>query len=311
MPRCSAFTPCGLLRLEDAEPLAESIYRTAVASYGGQLSTEDGSRMDAHLYAQSIEIAAARTTLLQAGAEVLPSGVLAMLATREAEYGVVPSPADTVSQRRGVLAARKLLPIEPTQTNIEIALASAVGDAFVEFRTTATDDATMWPTTADDPALLFAAAATPRKLVQITDAVVPGSQTVTYADVPVPMSPQPAPPTDVLVGDVLLVDPANPGRSERVTVTAAGVGTFTATFTSAHDDDALATTASFPQWQSTKRHALVVLTPAGAADPETRRKVHDVMVRAARGVSTWAITSGGPFILDQSLMNLHLFDAIP
>ena len=311
MPRCSAWTPCGLLKLEDAEPLAEAIYRTSVAAYGGQLSADDGSRLDAHLYAQAIEIAAARTTLLQAGAEASPSSALAMLAEREREYGVIPSPTDTVSQRRGVLAARKLLPIEPTQTNIEIALRAAIGDAFVESRTTAVDDAVLWPATADDPALLFAAAATPRKLVQLTDAVMPGAQTVTYADVPVPMSPQPAPPTDVLVGDVLLVDPGNRLRAERVTVTAASAGTFTATFANAHDDGALATTASFPQWQSTKRHSLVVLTPAGAADPETRRKVNDVMARVARGVSTWAITSGGPFILNQSLMNLHLFAALP
>lgn len=311
MPHCSAFTPCGLLKLEDAEPLAEAIYRTSVASYGGQLSTEEGSRLDAHLYAQSIEIAAARTTLLQAGAEVLPSGVLSQLAEREREYGVIPSPGDTVSDRRGVLAARKLLPIGPTQTNIEIALQAAVGDAFVEYRTTTTAAATKWPTTASDPALLFAAASTPRKLVRLTDAVMPGAQTVTYADVPVPLSPQPTPPTDVLVGDVLLVDPGNSGRSERVTVTGVGVGTFTATFVNAHDLGALATSGSYPQWQSTKRHALVVLTAAGAAAPETRRKVHDVMARAARGVSTWAITSGGPFILNQSLMNLHLFAAIP
>lgn len=307
----SAFAPYGLADYSANEPLAEAIYRSSVASYGGQLSTEEGSRLDAHLYAQSIAIAAARTTLLQAGGEVLPSGVLSQLAEREREFGVIPAASDTVTERRGVLAARKLLPIEPTQTNVEIALASAVGDAFVAYRTTAVDDATQWPTTPTDPALLFAADATPRKLVQLTDAAMPGSQTVSYADVPLPLSPQPAPPTDVLVGDVLLVDPQNPGRSERVTVTAAGVGTFTATFTNAHDVGALATSASFPQWQSTKRHALVVLTAAGAADPETRRKVHDVMVRAARGVSTWAITSGGPFILNQSLMNLHLFAAIP
>jgi len=311
MPHCSAFTPCGLLRLEDAEPLAESIYRSSVASYSGQLSTEEGSRLDAHLYAQSIAIAAARTTLLQAGAEVLPSGALAMLAEREREYGVVPAAGDTVSDRRGVLAARKLLPIEPTQTNVELALRSALGDAFVAYRTTDVDDAVMWPAAADDPALLFAAASTPRKLVKLTTAVMPGSHVVTYADVPVPMSPQPAPPTDVLVGDVLLVDPGNSARSERVTVTAAGVGAFEATFANAHDDGSLATTASFPQWQSTKRHSLVVLTAAGAADPETRRKANDVMARAARGVSTWAVTSGGPFLLNQSLLNLHLFAAIP
>ncbi len=311
MPHCSAWTPCGLLTLSDEKPLAQAIYESSAAAYGGQISTEEGSRLDAHLYAQSIAIAAARTTLLQAGGEVLPAGALAFLAEREREYGVIPAAGDTVSDRRGVLASRKLLPIEPTQTNVEIALSSAVGDAFVAYLTTSSSAATKWPSAANATQLLFAAASTPRKLVALADGVMPGAQTITYADVPMPLSPQPAPPTDVLVGDVLLVDPNNPGRSERVTVSAVGVGTFTGTFANAHDAGCLAMTESFPQWQSTKRHALVVLTAAGAADPETRRKVHDVMVRAARAVSTWSITSGGPFVLNQSLLNQHLFSALP
>lgn len=311
MPHCSAFAPCGLLELTSAKPLAETIYDASVASYGGQIATGEGSRLEAHLYAQAIEVAAARTTLLQAGREILPSGVLAMLTERERELGIVPPAGDTVAQRRGVIAARSRLPIAPTQTNVENALRDVLGSDFLEFLTVAEADAVKWPTTATATQLHFADTSTAIKLVSITDGAMPGTQTVAYADVPLPLSPQPAAPTNILAGDVLLVDAGQYDRAETVTVTAAGVGTFTATFASAHDAGCFATTASFPQWQSTKRTALVVTTATAAADPVKRGKVHDILRRMLRGVTTWAITPGGPFVLNQSLLDVHLFDVLP
>lgn len=310
MPHCSAFTPCGLLALSAAKPLAETIYDAAVASYGGQVATGEGSRLEAHLYAQAIEVAAARTTLLQAGAEVLPSGVLAMISEREREYGIVPPDGDTVAERRGVIAARTRLPIEPTPSNLINALRDVLGAEFIEVRTVAEADAVKWPTSVTATQLHFADSATPIKVVRLTDAVMSGTHSVPYADVPLPLSPQPAAPVDVLAGDVFLVDAGQFDRAETVTVAAAGTGTFTATFSSAHDAGCIATTSSFPQWQSTKRTVLCVVTSRAAADPVARGKVHDILRRMLRIVTTWAITPGGPFVLDQSLLDVHLFAAI-
>lgn len=291
-------------------PLAESIYDASVASYGGQVSTDEGSRLAAHLYAQSIEVAAARATLLAAGREVLPLGALAMLPERERELDIVPPAGDTVTERRGVVAARSRLPIEPTQANVENALRDVLAAAFTAYRQVAVTDAVAWPPDAGDRQLNLQLPTVPLKFVRVVVATMPGARTVSYQDVPLPLSPQPSAATDVLVGDVLLVEPENSARSEAVAVTAVGAGTFTATFSYAHDAWCLATTAPFPQWHSTKRTALVVATAAAAADPETRRKVHEIMARMARAVSTWSITPGGPFVLDQSLLDVHLFGAL-
>lgn len=297
MPKLSAFTPLGLLRLSSAPSEAEKIYRAKVAALGGQLSVDDGSRMDAHLYAQSIGEAAARETLRQAWRECLPSGAFAMLPVREREYDVVSGPDDTIMDRRGVLAARRLLPVGCSQVNVENALRSALGDDFLVYRTTPESEAVDWPTAISATELNLQTPSVPRKIVRLWQPVAPGSQQVIYVIVTQPASPAPAPSEELLVGDTLLVQPENSMLSERVTVTDVqnvfGVRLFfTATFAKAHDQYCYATTAPFPQWISTKRHALIVLTASAAADPEKRRKVNELMARMAREVSTWAITDG-------------------
>lgn len=310
MPHCSAWTPCGLLTLSDEKPLAQAIYESSAAAYGGQISTEEGSRLDAHLYAQAIGLAAASATIQHAAAQAFPSGLLEMLPVRERELQIVPGPTDTVAERRAVVAARRRLPLPPTRTNIENALRDVLGDDFLELRTTSAAGAFVWPASASATQLHFAAPNAPIKYARLADAVTPGARTVPYQSVSLPMSPQPAPSPDILVDDVLLVDPENSARSETVTVTAANAGAFTATFTQAHDEGCLATTASLPQWQSSKRASLIIVSASAARDPVKRAKVDDIMRRMARAVSTWSITSGGPFKVGRGRLGVTTIGAI-
>ncbi len=136
-----------------------------------------------------------------------------------------------------------------------------------------------------------------RKNIRILDLVVAtGSQTVRYDS----FNPEEAretgdlPRTQLIVGDVLVVDPVSNLQIERITVTGIdAIGTlwrtFIGTFTKAHSADVPATTMSFPYWRSTKRHNLIVLTDVAALDAETRRKANEWCARLLRGSSTWSL----------------------
>jgi hypothetical protein len=67
-----------------------------------------------------------------------------------------------------------------------------------------------------------------------------------------------------------------------------------ATFNNPHSAGALASNMAYPYWLSTKRFNLVVLEATAAADPETRRKINELLDRMVRAVSTWAIVQEDP-----------------
>lgn len=300
MPLCSSFNPLGMLALSSKPSQAELIYRSIVASYGGpgkNFTFDKGSRQDATAYAQAMGIARARLTLQRAGNQLDPRLVGEMAGYREQEYGLVPGASDTMQQRRGALASRKLLPLGSNQTNTENALRDLLGAGFVSLRTTPVADAVTWPLALGDSPMNMQRPEAPRKLVRLIApvATLGAPLAVAYSQITTPLVPGSAPVT-LLNGDVVVVDPANNSQAERVTVSAVTPSMFTATFTKSHDAGALATTGSFPWWESTKRHSLVIVTAAVAASSEWRRKIHELMQRLARGVSTWDITDGaGPF----------------
>jgi len=70
------------------------------------------------------------------------------------------------------------------------------------------------------------------------------------------------------------------------------------------------TTAPFPYWVSSKRHNVIVLKAAAAADPEKRRQVNELLGRMLRGVSTWDIAAestpghAGPFKVGEGLLGV-------
>ncbi len=109
-------------------------------------------------------------------------------------------------------------------------------------------------------------------------------------------------------GDVVVIEPENPDRAERVTLADAfdsdGSGPYflQLTPTNPHAAGVSILRAPFPMWAGSKRHSLVILAEADAEDPETRRLAQWLMERYARGTSTWDIAganvgdlTAGPF----------------
>ncbi len=273
-----------------------------VASLGGNYDVSVGSRAEAWCYATAKRMGHLRYLLEHAGRQIDPTCVSEMMADREREYGIIPGPLDTMPTRRATLAARKMLSRGARRESVEDALRTILGSAFVAYRVTSPGEILAWPTSLGDQPMNLQIPSVPRKLVRITSTVSIGlgaPQSVTYATVD-PVS------GTLAVGDHVVVDPEISGITETVTVAAATSTTFTATFNNAHTGGFLGSTSPYPLWVSNQRDSLIIITALTALDPETRRKVNELMQRMARGISTWSIvqqtsTNGaGPFVLDTS-----------
>jgi hypothetical protein len=312
MPFLSAFTPLGLLACSSSPSYAEQFYRAQVDAYGGQYRLEEGDHMEATIFARSIVLGATKRLLEHAGDQVNPQKAFECLERREDEYGAIPTPYQSLAERRRILSILRRLPKLNTTVNIATALTEILGDAFVAIRPTPTADAVQYPTNGGDQPMNFLPAATEPKNIRILDTIsILGSQTVRYEafDPDEPLDDDDLSRTRLLVGEKIVVDPAHNMQIERVEVTAvgtqAGYRTFTGTFTKAHDANTPATMAPFPYWISTKRHNLIILSDAGIVDAETRRKANEWCNRLLRGVSTWNLCGQsaagvlGPFKVEE------------
>ena len=319
MPFLSAFTPLGLLTCSSTPSHAEKFYRAQVDLLGGQYRLEEGDHMEATIYARAICLGVTKRLLQHAGDQVVPVKAAECLPYREEEYGSFPTTYDSLAERRARLALYRLLPKQSTTVNVTTALRAILGDAFVGIRPTPYVEAVVEPANCGDQPMNLQRAESDRKNIRILDNVsILGSQTVQYDSLN-PEDPRETgtvfPRTQLIVGDVLVVDPTQNLQIERVTVTAVGTygsiaRTFTGVFTKAHDANVPATTMPFPYWRSTKRHSLIILTDAGALDAETRRKANEWCARLLRGVSTWSLAGEtaagvtGPWRVDEGIIGV-------
>ena len=311
MPLLSCFTPCGMLTLSSEPSHAQPIYETMIASLGGAFKVTQGTHIEASIYARAMALAELRYLLEHAGGQVTAAGLDEMLGLREEEYEVVPGPADTLAERRAVIAARKLLSRGARRESIEGALSALLGSLFVGLRACPPAEILNTPTTLGDQPANLQLPTVRRCLYRLTTAISTGlgaPQSVAFTAV----DPPGAVP---LVGDVIVIEPEIDGITERVTVTAVAGSTLTATFTNPHTAAALATSAPYPYWTGTQRASLIFVTDAAAIDPETRRKLNELLERMMRAPSTWAIVQGtgasaGPFTLDASPLDATPFDAL-
>lgn len=87
-----------------------------------------------------------------------------------------------------------------------------------------------------------------------------------------------------------------------------------AKFANAHDIGASLETRNFPWLRSQVRTNLFVVKAAVAADPETRRRIHELARKLLRGVSTWAIVRDDcntvPFTLGTSPLGAAPFATV-
>ena len=305
MPLFSAFTKFGNgFSFSGAPAHGETIFRSMLSNIGVEsLSTEEGTRMRAFCYAQAMHAARILHTLEHAGFQLDPLKVCEMLALREGEYGLVPGPYDSIDDRRAALAARKLAPRGGDFNNIKNALLTLVGDPFVQYIPTAWADATVYPTNLGDQPMNLAPANRLPKVATLTSNISLGlgaPQWVHYTQTdlqPVPDST--SAPSTLLVGETIVVDPGHNVLHEAVTILdlrelIPGATELRATFNNPHSAGALVSNLPYPYWLSTKRFNLVVLEAASAADPETRRKINELLSRMVRAVSTWAIVQEDP-----------------
>jgi hypothetical protein len=306
MPLFSAFTKFGNGFTFSSTPShGERIYRNMISSIGVQsLSTEEGTRMRAWCYAGAMMAARVRYTLEHAGYQLDPLKVTEMLPLREAEYGIVPGPHDSIDDRRAVLAARILAQKGGDFNNIKNALLALLGDSFVQYIPTAYADAVVYPANIGDQPMNLVTPDRLPKLLTIVPTISLGlgaPQWVQYE--PVDLSPSvpdaDAQPTDVFVGETFTVEPGHNLLQERIEVLdvrelVPGFLELQATFNNPHSAGTLATNMPYPYWLSTKRFNLAVLESSAAADAETRRKTNELLARMVRVVSTWDICQEDP-----------------
>ena len=285
----------------------EQIYNSLVSSLGGNYAVAPGSRQDAWCYALAMGAARAWYAMERGGNQAWAAHIGELLAVKEAEYGIIPGPNDTIAERHAVLAARMLAPVAGTYGNIVAALTALLGDDFIEYRPTDKADAVMWPTTCGAQPMNLQLETVPRHLLELIDPPTIGLGGPCEVEYRL-LDPEPLFDattsrfsSPVEVGEVLVLEPANLTLSERVTVTAVRRTDpenpfltqffFTAIITKPHHPGDLATSMPWPLWVSDQANSLIIVTEAAALDPEKRRKVHDLMGRMAKGVSTWSITA--------------------
>ncbi len=311
MPLPSAFTPTGLFELSSDPGHAEAIYDTMIASLGGAFNVTVGTHVEASIYARAMALAELRYLLEHAGDQITAAGLDEMLGLREEEYEVVPGPSDTLAERRAVIAARKLLSRGARREAVEAALSALLGSAFVGLRACPPAEIVNTPVTLGSQPANLQLPTVRRCLYRLTTAISIGigtPQSVAFTAV----DPPGAVP---LVGDALVIEPEIDGIAERVSVTAVASGSLTATFNNPHTAACLATSAPFPYWTGTQRASLIFVDDMAAIDPETRRKVHELMERITRATSTWAVVQGtgasaGPYTLDVSPLDATPFTAL-
>lgn len=306
MPLTSAFTPPGHFAFSSKPAHGQSIYETLRANFGDVFLTDfDGSLQQARLYAQAMCLASSQYQLDRALNNRTPEKATELLGVLEHDYQVIPSPRSTLEQRRAYLTAFQQVTRGNRREAMEDALRTLLGSDFLEYRTTQRADIVTTPANPGTVGV-FAAAGAKKKVFRLNAAIY-----LTGVEVECPITPMGG--TEFpLAGETYCVDPDPRRNIEQILVTdAAGppFNTITTTFTKSHEFGTLAA-RPHPYWISNQRVDTVVVTLAAATDPETRRKINEIMARLTRGVSQWSIINDlGVFTPDVD--GLDLPDIVP
>ena len=311
MPRFSAFNPFGQLRFSGRASHSELIYKEIVAALGGGENYTDDfdSLAMARAYANAMAFGRLKYALERAGSQFRPSRVLELLPELEAEYGLVPEPGASIAQRRAELVVAAWIARGARRTNVEAVLAQLFGEGTVQYLTVALADVAM---SLGSPAQrgIYVKPGTPRMAFKLNAAAVRTNVPVTVqATLVAGDGVAPA------VGSRIVIDPADHGRVEAVTVTAVTlVGsllTLTATFTKAHIAGTVLVTGRHPNIVTNKRHNLFVVSADDVRSNRMRRRLDRAAYRLLRGVSTWSVTDGsGPFKVGVGRLGITTIGAV-
>lgn len=310
MPRFSIFTPLGHLRFSRLPAIGKRLFDLGAASLGDsrpgtpKIERANNGFVFAWLYAWSMTLGSVYLLQERAGQQWDPERVTDLLELQERERGSIPQAGWTVGQRRAQLARMRRLIQDISANGVRNALAALLGGAFLAYVPTAKDDAVNWPVTLGDSPMLLALPSLQRRVATLTSTIasVGSPVTATYTERATGAEWR------LSAGDEVVIEPENPDRAERVTLTAAfdtdGSAPYYLTFTPTkpHATGVCILRAPFPFWAGSKRHSLVILSAEGAEDAESRRLAQWLMERYARATSTWDIAganddgvSAGPF----------------
>ncbi|HEY3254600.1 MAG TPA: hypothetical protein VGJ91_11650 [Polyangiaceae bacterium] len=304
MPYPSRFTPYGMLSYSSRQTHARAIYDVLVEGVGDSFDTDPDGLEAARLYATAMVLGSAQYQLDRAGNNRRPLKATELLGLLEKDYQIVPAPDATLNERRRELAARARISKGNRRGAMEYALRTLLGDDFIEFRTVSVAQAVSSPA---EPAAIgaYPPRGTAKKTLRIA---VPISQVGVPISVPFAAVGESQLP---IAGERYSVDPdTHCPNIESVTLAAVSGLTLTATFSKPHGAGAVATNSN-PAWISNKRYVTVVVTLPAAKDPEKRRKIHEFMERAARGVTQWAIAQSTPGFFTCDHAALGLTDCVP
>jgi hypothetical protein len=275
------------LEYSGAPSYGERIYNQIINSWGTPpvYSTALGSRTEAWAYATAMLLARLRYARKYLANQLDPARVTDLLPVQERKYGLIPGRYATENDRRAALIQRFLLPGGAMRVPVENALRAVLGSAFLAYRVTKPSEIATFPASPGAGPGKFCDVNIQAKIIRLINAVSVTGSPVVAAYQAIDSEAD----STITAGDVIVMSANNIGLAEKVTVASSGPGTFTATFTKAHDLGDICTTGSFPYWVSTQGHVLVIVTPAAAADPEMRRKVNAVMGEIMQSVVTWDI----------------------
>ena len=310
MPRFSLFTPFGHLRFSRIPAIGKRLFDLGAAALGdGRPGTyavvrANNGRTFAWLYAWSMTAGTVYLLQERAGRQWDPSRVTDLLELQEREDGSIPQAGWTVDQRQAQLVRMRRLIQDVSANGLAGALAELLGSAFLAVVPGAIADIVNWPATVGDSPMLLALPTLQRRLATLTSSIatVGSSVIANYAE------REPGIDWRLTAGDVVVIEPENKDRAERVTLADAfdsdGSVPYFLQFTPTkpHAAGVSILRAPFPAQTGSKRHSLVVLSEAMAEDPETRRLAQWLMERHARATSTWDLAganagdlTAGPF----------------
>ncbi|WP_394847410.1 hypothetical protein LZC95_08085 [Pendulispora brunnea] len=291
MPVFSLFTPFGMLDFSSLSTQAEAIYRSMVASLEQGIDMSPGSPDEAETYADAMALARASYTLQRAANSLDPRRATELIPNLERDYDVRPAPSDDLYARRMRLAALQHLPRGGSYLNIRAALNDLLAEDFVAYVVNSGGQ-TIPDAASVGSVANFQPEGVPPKFLRLLEPI-------TDLNVPLRVAYEPmdafAGDAVLTTGDAVVVSAEGTSQAERVVVSDPqvidGERTFVGTFRTAHDVGSIVTTMDFPSWSGVQRTATIVLRAAAAIDSEKRRRVHELLRRMARAVSTWAIVA--------------------
>lgn len=283
----SAFEPFGFLEFSGQDPLAKRIYDSLRESLGGAFQGRD---QDAETYADAMCLAAAQLQIDLAAAQDDPNQVNYLLPDIERDYKILVPFGATVEDRRVELLAAQAAASGSLQAAIQAGLSAVFGENLVGWRFMRLDPRDVDSEVKilnDSP--IFVSPSTRVKVIEFTETIMPGVQTVPYKWIVREAQ-------GVLAGDRFALDCAAFASHEDISISEVGSGTIKATFTKPHNPGTLATTAPQPFWSTTKCHCIVGVTDVALADANTISRGHKFLRKALPATSTWAFvhTNGNP-----------------